>query len=317
MNHHRWVSWALKLFTIVLCSILLLRLIGCFLPSNDPSSSETKSPANGKGLSAPFYTFIIFTKTTAETIEDRNVLRRKSWLSYNWSEEGLKRNYSSLSWKHFFLVGISLDEEVMKKVKQENATYGDILMSESFSFYSMQIYSIMWMFQHVVNNFNAKFLIKVDDDSIVNVNLLNEYLTKLISDRKDSYFYGGTWCIRRPVLRQGKWKVSPEIFPEDFFPTFCCGAGLIFSMETIIELLRIWKTNHQPVVGLDDAQLGIMVYTSGRINITSVSGVTLGYQTGSNNVFMILSIRPVEKAASLISNYMTTGVYSDQDVTMH
>ena len=279
-------------------------------------SSHNQKLDNQK-LDHTLYTFIILTKTIAEAFQDRDLLRRQSWLSYNWTDEGIKRNHSALSWKHFFLVGITLDKDVMEKVKQENSLYGDILMSETFSFYSLQIYSIMWAFKYLADNYNTRFIIKIDDDSIVNVNLLNEHLLNLMSEGRDYFFYGGTWCFARPVEREGKWRVSEDVFPALFYPPYCCGPGLVFSMDTVEELLRIWGSNHQPVVGLDDAQLGIMIYTSGKINVTEIAGASLGYKKGHDDAFMLLAIRPLEKGASLINNYMDTGVYGDEDVQMH
>ena len=294
-----------------------------FLLENSPtaelnsSSFNQEVSSNNQRRDPTHYTFIIFTKTIAEEIQDRDMLRRQSWLSYNWSDEGIKRNYSALSWKHFFLVGITLDKDIMEKVKQENSTYGDILMSETFSFYSSQIYSVMWVFQYIADNYNTKFIIKIDDDGIVNVNLLNEYLLGLISEGSDSYFYGGTWCFSRPVTRIGKWRVPEDVYPADIYPPYCAGGGMVFSMNTVEELLRIWGSSRQPVVGLDDAQVAIMMYTSGRINIVEIAGVSLGYQKGHDDAFMMFAIRPLEKGASLINNYMDTGVYGDEDVPMH
>ena len=54
------------------------------------------------------------------------------------------------------------------------------------------------MFQHVVSNFNAKFVMKADDDTFINTPALVQMLHKLSEDTSNSFYVGMRlsryWC---------------------------------------------------------------------------------------------------------------------------
>ncbi len=54
------------------------------------------------------------------------------------------------------------------------------------------------MFQHVVSNFDAKFVMKADDDTFINAPALMQMLRKLSKDNSNFYYVGmrlsREWC---------------------------------------------------------------------------------------------------------------------------
>ena len=297
---------------VIWLTLLFINSIG-----DQASPDETGLSINESLSSKESYTFIIYIKTIAEAKDYRDILREKSWLSHDWTNlnNGTSKN---MTWKYFFLIGFSIDAEVIENLKEENNTHGDILLSDTFSFYGHQIYKLMWMFAYVTNNYDFKFLVQVDDDVVVHINLLSEYLAALIDSGQDSFFYGGVQCgAERYPLREGKWKLSEDTWSPDVYPGFCSGAGIIYSLDSVYEILNIWKNYRAPIVGYDDVMMGIMVYLSRKIEATEVEGVTLGYRKGNDKAFMLLAIKPLEVGASLIENYLKTGIYSNESVFMH
>ena len=259
------------------------------------------------------YNFIVFTKSFAEAIDERAFLRGKSWLSYNWTKE----DGSKISWKHYFLVGVSLNLDAMNRIKGENETYGDIIMSETFTFHRHQIYKIMWFFQHMLQNFNIKFLVQVDDDTIVNVQLLDEHVTLRLSEGRDKNVYVGANCGKKGALRDGAFRVSEDVWPEGAFPSSCSGAGIIYSLDTIEKLVSVWSNYRMPIIGHDDVQIGVLAYIAGDIVATDVVGIQLGYSLGNDDFFLLTAIRPFETGAKLMENWFKTGKYGNETVTWH
>ena len=55
------------------------------------------------------------------------------------------------------------------------------------------------MFQHVVSNFDTKFIMKADDDTFINVPALVHMLHKLSSDNTKFFYIGmrltRDWCV--------------------------------------------------------------------------------------------------------------------------
>ena len=60
------------------------------------------------------YKFKILTKSAPQILPDKNKLRQEGWLSYNWRN----RRSESISWRHFFLVGLSMDPNWSRSTKR-------------------------------------------------------------------------------------------------------------------------------------------------------------------------------------------------------
>lgn len=349
-REYRWFIWIIKIGVIGFCCLNVSFLLNNLRPTNDTgdtdkelsksnrlsrtgefddllrflganesllssNESEIISPeVNETEYTGTNYKFIAFTKSFAEAHETRKFLREKSWLSYNWT----KQDGSEISWRHFFLVGLSLDTEANENLKVENDTFGDILMSNTFTFHRHQTYKIMWMLKYAVKNLNYKFLIQLDDDTIANVRLLDTYLTKLLRDGKDKDLYIGANCGKKAALRDGIFRTSEDVWPEPVYPSYCCGAGVIYSNDVIERLVNVWKSYRQPVVGHDDVQIGILAHIAGGIVASDVEyGIRLGYTVGHDEDFLLLAIRPLEIGAGLLKNYLETGVYGNESIGWH
>ena len=261
------------------------------------------------------YKFIIMTKSAPKSAENRELLRNKSWLSYEWKDE----QNNDISWRHFFLLGLTLDPDwPFSRMEEENAKYGDIMVAPALDGYDRMTYKLLAGMKLAILEYKFSFLIVLSEDTIVNVKELDRYLTKLIADKKDAMFYGGALCYRRSVDRTGKWSVSKEDWSPDVYPDFCFGTGMVFSFDTVQELIRIWLENKEPVVGLDDAHIGVLVFLSlGKIKITEIGNVTYGCQKNRSDPFIVTQIQPLEKGVELMQNYMNHGIYCFEDVWPH
>ena len=291
----------LLLILIPLCVIMVLN-----------KKTEGWYKLNDNSEDKPKYNFIVIIKSPAERAENRNFLRTSSWLSYNWKDNA----GNDISWTHFFLVGVNPSLS-MSKVLKENKNYKDILIAPTLDEYLSQIYKLMWAQRYLFDNYFFNFLVVLDEDALLNVNGANSYLNELLAEDNDIMFYGGSACKQRPVDRNGKWKMSRDIWAMEVYPIYCDGSGIIYSFETVRELLRVWDENRQPVVGIDDAMIGVLVLLSGKISITTVTNATQGCKGGRSDTFLIQQIQPLEKGAGIMQKYNTTGIYCDEDVPAH
>ena len=252
------------------------------------------------------YKFIIMTKSEPQSLKDREFLRHKSWLSYDWKDDKLH----ALSWRHFFLLGVSMSWP-RSEVRKENEKYGDILEAPSIDTNSRMTYKLMWGFRHAIENHKFKFLVLLDEDSVVNVHKLDRYLSRLEAEGRDKLFYGGCNCYQRS---HHKSSTSLEEWPTNRFPTYCLGTGLIFSFDAIQELLRCWDNDRQPIIGRDEVQIGLLLLMSGKIAVNRILHVTYGCEANNTDAIIITQIKPNDVGAQMMKNYMENGTYCNENV---
>lgn len=275
------------------------------------TQSEEKSSS---GDSQESYFFIVITKSAPQSIDDRNLLRQQSWLSYEWKDI----NSQEISWRHFFLVGLSIDPEFSRaKMQEENDEYGDILISPTLDSYRRMTYKLMWAFQHLIETYKFMFLIVLSEDTIVNVRDLHTYLQKQVYLGNHKRFHGGTQCKIRQIHRTGKAAITKLEWPNDLLPKLCIGSGFMFSFDVIEELLEIWDDDKQPVNPLDDVQIAILLLMSGKIPIREISQVSHGCKKRNSDSFIVSQIKPLEKGVELIRNYMQHGFYCFENIKPH
>ena len=92
-------------------------------------------------------------------------------------------------------------------------------------------------------NLNIKFAFKTDDDSFVNVKYLHQYLLEASIVRD----YWGT-CHHElvpPFRGDGwKWSVSHEVYPEEWYPPYCQGAGFGLSLKFLTCAVKGGEGSH-------------------------------------------------------------------------
>ena len=294
---------------ISLSAILIVEVILIILIAINLLRKETGNAEN----SIESYKFIVITKSAPQSIEDREFLRHKSWLSYDWKND----QHKDISWRHFFLVGLSMDW-ARSEIQNENNTYGDMIEAPKIDSYRRMTYKLMWSLQYIIDNYNFKFLVVNSEDTIVNVNLLDKFFSQVEAEGNESMFYGGCKCFQRWVKRNHfKSSTSKWIWPPRMYPNYCLGTGTIFSFDAIQELLRFWYIDHQPIARLDDVQIGINIFSSTNIPVRELATVSYGCEVNKKNASILTMIKPYELGAQLLRNYLETGTYCTSPLEAH
>lgn len=133
--------------------------------------------------------------------------------------------------RHFFVIGgKGVDSMDMSQLMQENGTHSDLLIlpdvPDSYAGLTHKLLSAM---KSVADRFSFKFLLKVDDDSFVRLDLLMDEMSDMQSDRVYwGYFSGGA-----PVKKAGAWKES-EWFMCDTYVPYAVGGGYVLSSDLVL-----------------------------------------------------------------------------------
>ena len=145
-----------------------------------------------------------------------------------------------------FMIGQTLDKNVMKAIEYENEMYQDIVQENFIDSYKNLTYkgvmALKWISTYCSK---TKYVLKVDDDIVVNTfTLLNhlKFLDKHTPQRENTILcllWQAMGVMRDRSVRfksvesglislfssKSKWYLSKEDFPLDKFPPYCSGSG--------------------------------------------------------------------------------------------
>ena len=176
---------------------------------------------------------------------------RNTWTNQSFKEHKLIRN--------IFLVGRSLNKSVNDQLVIESETYGDILQVDFIDSYKRlidkTIYGLKWMSEYCEN---AKFIMKVDDDMVVNTKSLIEYFTSLSNYNSTNKMYGRCKHPYNIPIRDIKDKhyISREDYAPDLWPNYCLGPAYILTSDTLKPLYNLTKFVKQ--FPMEDVYVGLL-----------------------------------------------------------
>ena len=141
--------------------------------------------------------------------------------------------YSALNqrWKTLFLVAQTRNQTESEALLKEDERYRDLIRADYYEHYWNQTLKVQMAFEWASLYCNFSFLLKIDDDTFVNVKSLISVLAKPKIPKEKLYM---GHCYKRPVVkRRGKWKVSYEDYNQTFYPDFCSGCGIVLSFDVV------------------------------------------------------------------------------------
>jgi len=157
--------------------------------------------------------------------EQRLAIRR------TWSNKSLFPHFRTV-----FLLGSAANETLNKAIQKESSAFGDIVQEDFMDTYAnltlKTVSSFKWSAKYCPQ---ADFMLKVDDDILVNSYYLNHYLKSVNSaskslseDLKNTFL-----CLHHvnvTVIRDVKHKyyISPNDFKENQFKPYCSGMNAFF-----------------------------------------------------------------------------------------
>ncbi|KAK3595115.1 hypothetical protein CHS0354_002367 [Potamilus streckersoni] len=171
---------------------------------------------------------------------------------------GSIRFHSGVSIVTLFVLGMlekreENSEVVQKAILKESRRYMDIIQGDFVDHYRNLTYKHVMLLDWVTRFCNhTKFVVKTDDDTMVDPFHLIEFLLLKSPDGQISNFlYCSAFHNQGPVRRpDDKWFVSYSEYPYKKYPTYCEGFAYITSTDVVHKLLNASK--EVPFYWIDD-----------------------------------------------------------------
>jgi len=190
-----------------------------------------------------------------------------------------------------FVVGLSRDPGINDAVDEEYLTHWDVVQGDFIDDYqNMTLKSLIDLKFVTERCSKVKYLLKTDDDMIINLPYLVDMLDEIALNT--SRFILGPLNVGSRVYRNGKWRLTKEQFPFEFFPPYESGSAYVISADLVGELLE--ASRYVPSIFIDD------------VYITGILGRILGVQHVRRAGFAFWTSRP-PMACDLIARRVVTG----------
>ena len=220
---------------------------GTRLPLNSlnwKTSSQHKTTLITNTVCERHYPLLILVSSAPVNFE-RRCLIRQIW--------GADSN-SVPQWKTYFLLGQTRDPARSDLLKTENSMYGDMIRADYYEHYWNQSLKIQMAFEWAARYCNFSYLLKADDDVLVNAKRLVDVLKLKTTPKKGLYM--GKLHHNPSAGREGKWRVSYEEFNGTTYPDFCSGAGFVMSYDVVERLVPLFDVIKR--FRLDDVYVGML-----------------------------------------------------------
>ena len=159
------------------------------------------------------------------------------------------------------------------KLQEEAQIYDDIVIFDFLDTYVnltiKTIVSLNWVF----NAYNTDILLKLDDDTLLNVTDVHRTLLKYMYNNKSEQpdnVIAGKRVNSLPVNRnlKHKWGLSREAYPPPTFPPYYGGPAYALTRSAVSLLLN--KTHNTPLIHIEDVSVGILAKKAGNINVINI-----------------------------------------------
>ncbi|XVE51666.1 hypothetical protein DITRI_Ditri02bG0059800 [Diplodiscus trichospermus] len=222
------------------------------LPASHPSFSPQRvlemSP-NWKAYPLPRRSLKLFIGVLSATnhFAERMAVR-KTWMQ----SSAIK----SLNVVVRFFVALNPRKEVNAVLKKEADYFGDIVILPFMDRYELVVLKTIAICEFGVQNVSAAYIMKCDDDTFVRVDTVLKEIDGIPPKR--SLYMGNLNLLHRP-LRNGKWAVTYEDWPEEVYPPYANGPGYIISSDIAKFIVSQHVNRKLRLFKMEDVSMGMWV----------------------------------------------------------
>ncbi|XP_019636655.1 PREDICTED: beta-1,3-galactosyltransferase 1-like [Branchiostoma belcheri] len=178
-------------------------------------------------------------------------------IRHTWGNATLRHDVNVVT---VFAVGRTDDAATQRGLDYENRVQKDIIQEDFVDSYrNLTLKTVMclkWASEFCPG---AKFVMKADDDTFVNIYSLVRYLKHLPASNTTKLLMGhvfsGAQPIRDSVGKQKKWYLSKEDYSRETFPKYPCGFAYVMSGDVVRPLYEVSLT--VKYLFLEDAYVGL------------------------------------------------------------
>ena len=284
----------LRLLAVMICTVGLIAFLvaGVFVKSNRSTALPTfpsdyiprhdckswkttpqhKTTLITKTACERDYFLLILVSSAPANLERRNLIRQ-TW--------GTDTHLTAPEWKTYFLLGQTRNQTQSDLLQTESNMHGDTIRADYYEHYWKQSLKIQMAFEWAARYCSFSYLLKADDDVLVNTEDLIKFLQRRTTPNKG--LFTGMLHHNPKVLREGKWNVSYEEYNHTHYPDFCSGAGFVMSydvIECLVALFDVIKPYR-----MDDVYVGMLANESGVIAVDH-SGFYMPTEDYDNCIFV-------------------------------
>lgn len=173
---------------------------------------------------------------------------RKSWMQH--------RLIKSSNVVARFFVALHARKEVNLELKKEAEFFGDIVIVPYMDNYDLVVLKTVAICEYGIRTVHAKYIMKGDDDTFVRVDTVLNEANKVPEGR--SLYIGNINYYHKP-LRNGKWAVSYEEWPEEDYPPYANGPGYILSSDIAKFVVSDFESHNLRLFKMEDVSMGMWV----------------------------------------------------------
>ena len=165
---------------------------------------------------------------------DERMLIRKTW--------GSVHEFNQHTIRTIFLLALPTLRGTQDKVLAENDEHHDIIQEDFLDSYRNLTHKHLMGFKWILRNCpQASFIVKVDDDTLVNIFQLTSFLQINYPEKVlRKHVYCSVYMNQGPRRdKTDKWYVSREDYPHDHYPPYCEGFAYVTSPQVILELYSV------------------------------------------------------------------------------
>ena len=174
---------------------------------------------------------LIYIHTSPENLKRRLSIRE------TWAKRSMFRDIRLV-----FMMGKTSNQKTANLLNLEYNLYGDIVQEDFEDSYRNLTYkgimAMKWITQYCKH---AKFILKADDDMIVNIFILLKHIYSLDKHTKPKNTIMCLVYPKMPVIRDknSKWYLSKEEFKDDYFGKYCSGSAFVLTGDLPPRLFNI------------------------------------------------------------------------------
>nr|KYP52989.1 putative beta-1,3-galactosyltransferase 20 [Cajanus cajan] len=155
-----------------------------------------------------------------------------------------------------FFVALNPRKEVNAVLKKEAAYFGDIVILPFMDRYELVVLKTVAICEFGIQNVTAAYVMKCDDDTFVRVDTVLKEIEK--APQGKSLYMGNLNLLHRP-LRNGKWAVTYEEWPEEVYPPYANGPAYVISSDVVTFILSQHKDRRLRLFKMEDVSMGMWV----------------------------------------------------------
>ncbi|XP_062212737.1 hydroxyproline O-galactosyltransferase GALT6-like [Phragmites australis] len=155
-----------------------------------------------------------------------------------------------------FFVALHGRKEVNVELKKEAEFFGDIVVVPFMDSYDLVVLKTIAICEYGVRVVSARYIMKCDDDTFVRLESVMAEVKKI---RNGTSLYIGNMNYHHKPLRNGKWAVTYEEWPEEDYPIYANGPGYVISSDIADSILSDFVNHKLRLFKMEDVSMGMWV----------------------------------------------------------